>query len=248
MGKINGLDIFTGIGGITLALKKWVRPIAYVEIEPYCQKVLLERMADGSLCKAPIWDDITSFRSNPICSFVDIIYGGFPCQGFSVAGSGKGLEDERSGLFYEMLRLAKEIKPAFIFLENVPAITKRGGVEVVNEITKMGYDCRWLCISAASVGAPHKRERWFLLAYSNSKSSIKTNKVSKPLEAEGRARVRSPRHSWNDQPATYWTKNKPPICGMDDELPHGMDRLKALGNAVVPQQTKEAFEILIGLK
>src|SRR5690606_17491199 len=95
-----------------------------------------------------------------------IIYGGFPCQDINVAGRGKGLEGERSGLFFEIMRLAKEIQPKFLFLENVPAITRRGGWECVHAISALGYDCRWCVISAASVGALHKRERWFLLANS----------------------------------------------------------------------------------
>lgn len=76
------------------------------------------------------------------------------------------MEGERSGLFFEIMRLAKEIKPKFLFLENVPAITHRGGLRVVRDITEMGYDCRWCVISASGVGALHRRERWFLLAHS----------------------------------------------------------------------------------
>ena len=165
---LNGLDLFSGIGGISLALNKWIRPVVYCEIDPYCQGVLLSRISDGSLSNAPIWDDIQTLsydgRNWPE---IDIIYGGFPCQDISVAGTGKGLAGERSGLFFEIVRLAKEIKPSFIFLENVPAITTRGGLQVVREIAEMGYDCRWCVISAESVGALHRRERWFLLAHSN---------------------------------------------------------------------------------
>lgn len=168
--RINGLSLFSGIGGIDLALRKWVRPIAYCEIDPYCQGVLLSRMARGDIGNAPIWSDIrhlhTGEKSRLPCGYIDIVYGGFPCQGISVAGLGKGLEDERSGLFFEIMRLAKEIQSKFIFLENVPAITTRGGLQVVREIAEMGYDCRWCIISAASVGALHRRERWFLLAHS----------------------------------------------------------------------------------
>ena len=170
---INGLSLFSGIGGIDVALSEYVRPVAYCEIDPYCQGVLLSRMAGGFLSSAPIWPDIRTLNTrggNRLCSgYIDIIYGGFPCQGISVAGIGKGLADERSGLFYEIVRLCREIRPQFIFLENVPAITSRGGREVVGEITALGYDCRWCVISAASVGALHRRERWFLLANAKSK-------------------------------------------------------------------------------
>lgn len=169
---LNGLDLFSGIGGISIALSEWVRPIAYCEIDPYCQGVLLSRMEGKLLEAAPIWPDIRNFPLEDFASGVDIIYGGFPCQDISIAGHGKGLEGERSGLFFEIVRLAKEIKPSFIFLENVPAITSRGGLQVVREIAEMEYDCRWCIISAASVGARHKRNRWFLLAHSQHNGSF----------------------------------------------------------------------------
>lgn len=163
---LNGLSLFSGIGGIDVALSKWVRPIAYCEIEPYCQGVLLSRMAENKLHMAPIWNNITSLQGWQFIGLVDIVFGGFPCQDISVAGLGRGLEGERSGLFYEILRLCRQIRPSYIFLENVPAITSRGGRDVVREITALGYDCRWCVISAASIGALHRRERWFLLAHS----------------------------------------------------------------------------------
>lgn len=165
---LNGLSLFSGIGGIDVALSGYVRPIAYCEIDKYGQVVLFSRMSTGDIAVAPIWDDVTTLDGTQLSGQVDIIYGGFPCQDISVAGRGAGLAGQRSGLFFEIVRLAKEIKPAYIFLENVPAITKRGGIQVVGCLAQMGYDCRWCCISAASVGALHRRERWFLLA--NAKS------------------------------------------------------------------------------
>ncbi len=162
---MRGLSLFTGYGGIDLALKDYVKPIAYVEIEPYAQKIIAYRMADGSLPRAAILGDVQNIEGS--VGDCDIIYGGFPCQDLSVAGNGAGLEGKRSGLFYEVVRLAKEIQPSFIFLENVPAIRTRGLEDVVRALTEIRYDCRWLCISASDVGANHKRERWFLLAHTN---------------------------------------------------------------------------------
>jgi len=160
-----GLSLFSGIGGIDVALSEYVSPVAYCEIDKYCQSVLLQRMSEGNLPKAPIWEDV---RTLPIEELppIDIIYGGFPCQDISVAGAGKGLEGERSGLFFEIMRLVREAKPTFVFLENVPAIRTRGLDRVLQEFTKERYDCRWTMLSAAEVGARHKRERWFLLANS----------------------------------------------------------------------------------
>ncbi|CAB4164204.1 Dcm Site-specific DNA methylase [uncultured Caudovirales phage] len=185
---LNGLDLFSGIGGLSIALKEWVRPIAYCEIDPYCQGVLLSRMYDGCLQSAPIWDDITTLNGQSFLGFVDIIFGGFPCQDISVAGNGKGLAGERSGLFFEIVRLAKEIKPKFIFLENVPAITSRGGLQVVKEITEMGYDCRWCVISAASIGALHRRERWFLLAHAKHAGTSSGENGTSPRECSSQGK------------------------------------------------------------
>ena len=173
---MNGLDLFSGIGGIGLALEPWVRTVAYCERDRYAQGVLLSRMRSGDIDKAPIWDDVTTLRADMLPR-IDIIFGGFPCQDLSVAGRGKGLAGERSGLFFEIIRLVKELSPRFVFLENVPAIRTRGLSEVVNALTEIGYDCRWTCLSAGDVGAPHKRERWFLLAHAKSEG-LESNRNS----------------------------------------------------------------------
>lgn len=165
-----GLDLFTGIGGISYALKGFVTPVCYCEIDPYCQSVLLQRMQAGDLPKAPIWDDVCTLPFQELPP-IDIIYGGFPCTDISIAGRGEGLAGKQSGLFFEIMRLAKEIRPKWIFLENVPALTHRGGIQVLEELAKASYDVRWCVISASSVGALHRRERIFILAHSESKGS-----------------------------------------------------------------------------
>lgn len=295
---LNGLSLFSGIGGIDIALNEWVRPIAYCEIDPYCQGVLLSRMYLGYIEKAPIWDDVCTLTSDKLqpnihsnSRFVDIIYGGFPCQGISVAGHGRGLEDERSALFFEILRLSKEIKPKFLFLENVPAITSRGGLQVVKEITELGYDIRWCVISAASIGALHRRERWFLLANTwrergwadatryglqaqskklqqshrktcaNNSSSVcpdVANAWNEPSQQENSASMQErvgrqardwdSRERWPFESREHWQEAIRRVCRTSDGIPFQVDRIKSLGNAVVPQQAKEAFKILMGLK
>jgi DNA (cytosine-5)-methyltransferase 1 len=238
---LNGLSLFTGIGGLDVALSEWVRPLAYCEIDPYCQGVLLSRMAESSITNAPIWDDIRTLdpcQGIPDC--IDIIYGGSPCQGFSVAGLGKGLADERSGLCCEIFRLVNEIKPRWIFLENVPAITTRGGLEVVKEIAKMGYDCRWITITASSVGALHKRERWFLLAHARRERFIEGTNENIQSESKEPKRQDIDKFCWGEAESFMDRKA--------NGIPGQLDRIKALGNAVVPQQAKEAFKILMGLK
>ena len=260
---MNGLSLFTGIGGIDVALSEWVRPITYCEIEPYCQSVLLQRMQEGYLPKAPIWDDIRTLRdalfdSGIIYKEIDIIYGGFPCQDISIAGSGKGLEGERSGLFFEIMHLAEEIKPKFLFLENVPAITTRGGIRIVKEITALGYDCRWCIISASEIGALHRRERWFLLAQSmssyssndsNSHSipSEQTDKKTISISTNKKPRRRPTRLYWPLESVEHWKKTVSEICRVTNGVSNGLDRLKSLGNSVVPEQVNRAFKYLLNI-
>lgn len=235
-----GLDLFSGIGGIAIALRGYVEPLAYCEIDPYCQSVLLSRMHEGHLPKAPIWDDVRTLSIDGL-EAVEIIYGGFPCQDISIAGHGSGLDGKRSGLFFEIVRLAEEIKPKYIFLENVGAIRSRGGVRVVTEIAKLWYDCRWCCISAASIGAMHKRERWFLLAHSNSESGSGLSGGTK--EEFSLTELRAKQKEWDT-----WPKDESPLLRVVDGISFMLDRTKALGNSVVPVQARRAFEILTGVE
>lgn len=168
-GRLRGLDLFSGLGGITQALDTWVRPIAYCDIEKYSRAVLIDRMYAGEIQVAPIWNDVRTLRAQHIPGSIDIICGGFPCQDISIAGNGEGLGGKRSGLFFEIARLASELRPSFLFLENTPALTLRGLDRVLLELTKIGYDSRWTIVSAAEVGAPHLRERIWILAHANSK-------------------------------------------------------------------------------
>jgi DNA (cytosine-5)-methyltransferase 1 len=184
---MNGLSLFSGYAGIDVGLREYVRPILYCEIEPYAQAILLSRMDDGSIPYAPVWSDVRTLGGAQLKGLVDVVYGGFPCQDISVAGNGKGLDGERSGLFSEIIRLCEEASPAFIFLENVPAIRTRGADVVQSELARIGYDSRWTTLSAAEVGANHKRERWFCLAHANS-----VRKLSEQERNEG-ARNKSER-------------------------------------------------------
>ena len=231
---MNGLDLFSGIGGITLGLSGWVRPIAYCEIEPYCQSILLQRMQEGNLPKAPIWDDIRTLPTDELPA-IDIIYGGFPCQDISVAGAQKGLEGERSGLFFEILRIIDETKAPFIFLENVPNIRTKGAERVCKELAERGYDCRWCNLSAADVGARHKRERWFLLANANSEG----------LEGQCKPERIQQKYPYISNPCGWAVE--PDVGRVVTRLPNRTHRIKALGNAVVPLQVRTAFGMLFAL-
>lgn len=226
------LDLFSGYGGISYGLKEYLLPVAYCEIEPYAQAVITTRITEGDLPFAPIFADVKNIKGE--INACDIITAGFPCQDISSAGLGAGLEGERSGLFYQVVRLTKEIAPAFVFLENVPAIRTRGLRQVVGAFTEMGYDCRWTCLSAASVGAPHKRERWFLLAHTPSKG-LEGYKRAKPRYTKPTKHLRE-----------EWEKVEPTVCRSNYVASVRMDQIKSLGNGVVPIQVKAAFEKLIG--
>lgn len=241
---------FSGIGGISFALKPWVRTIAYCEQDRYSQAVLLSRMWNGELCHAPIWDDVQTLRGDSLGGWVDIIFGGFPCQDISVAGGGAGLEGERSGLFLHVARLAEEIRPAFIFLENVPAIRTRGLSVVCDELARLGFDIRWTTVSAAEVGAVHIRKRWFLLAHSN-KVRLREERGQEvgwdlairkgSLEPHG---TRSKRRIAGSPER----RTQPRVDRAGDGIPHRLDRHSGLGNSVHIEATEKAFMRLAGIK
>lgn len=272
---LNGLDLFSGIAGLGIGIGEWVRTVAYCERDRYAQAVLLSRMAAREIDNAPIWDDVQTLRGEMLPP-IDIIFGGFPCQDISTAGNGVGLEGKRSGLFFEIIRLTSECRPRFVFLENVPAITVRGLDRVLLEFTKIGFDCRWTIVSAAEVGAWHLRERWFLLAHTNgaisrhkreemeSENSEMGLKSSFNLELNGikesvanascigshaRSRRRHEPEGKSENPFSKdWWSIEPNVGRVVNGLPNRVDRLRCLGNAVVPLQAKTAFKRLIGIE
>jgi DNA (cytosine-5)-methyltransferase 1 len=240
---LNGLDLFSGIGGLSVALAEWVRPLAYCEIDPYCQGVLLNQMELQSIYRAPIWDDIRSldgfqFPENSI----DLIFGGFPCQDISIGGLGKGLDGERSCLYWEIHRLIGEIKPTFVFLENVPAICIRGGSRIIRSLTEMGYECRW-CVMGATDWVDQKRERWFLLAKSSGIGRLQGTGESLQSPRSPSISTEFADHKLSSM--EQWTSFAQSMREVNG-IPHRMERVTALGNAVVPQQAKAAFKKLMG--
>lgn len=244
---LNGLDLFSGIGGLALALQPWARPIAYCENDRHAQAVLLSRMRDGRLPSAPIWDDVRTLNGSDIRGPVDIIAAGFPCQDLSFAGAGAGLAGERSGLFFEIIRLSRDLRPRFIFLENVPALSVRGLEHVCLELTSLGYDCRWTIVSAAELGAPHIRERWFLLAHSNgvAKDLRQTKERLADLQLARAGALQLVAGS-TDADRDWWS-TEPAVQRVADGVPFRLDRLRRIGNSVVPAQAREAFKRLSGI-
>jgi len=296
------LDTFAGIGGFSLAAHQLggFETIGFVEREPFCQQILSKNFAG-----IPIYDDITTFNPEP--GSADVICGGFPCQDISTAGKQAGIkEGTRSGLFYELMRVVRLVRPQYVILENVAAIIANGLDTVLGELAEAGFDAEWACIPASAVGACHQRDRWWLVAYPSAPQRwperaqgrrtqrteriqgrqedaggpAKTSAVDAANPKSGRdigydeqawqqvqpeclgasrgRNAANPNHqrqqkqltaaiadqqgwpSWNDAPRRLnpdWRSyvSEPVLCRGDDGLSGRVDRLKALGNAVVPQ-------------
>lgn len=163
MSTLRILDLFSGIGGFSLAAR-WLggfETVQFVERDPYCQRILRKHWPT-----VPIHDDICTFNPEP--GSADVVVGGFPCQDISQAGKGAGLAGERSGLFYELLRVVRVVGPRYVVMENVAAILGRGLDQVLGSLAEAGYDAEWACIPASTVGACHQRDRWWCVAYAKS--------------------------------------------------------------------------------
>lgn len=161
------------------------RTVCAVEFAAYPRSVLLARQRDGMLPKFPVWDDVRTFDGIPWRGSVDIVTGGFPCQDISVAGKGDGLDGERSGLWTEMARIIGEVQPRFAFVENSPMLTSRGLDRVLGELSTLGYDAEWGVVGADDAGAPHRRERIWILA--NARGGRCSEPCKGQMEQQGRA-------------------------------------------------------------
>jgi DNA (cytosine-5)-methyltransferase 1 len=263
---MNVLDLFSGIGGFSLGLERaGMKTVAFCEVDKKCQAVLKKHWPG-----VPIFDDVSNLKGEDIEGTVDVICGGFPCQDISLAGKGAGLEGKRSGLWSEFKRLIEEIKPKYAIIENVSALRSRGLDQVLREISEIGYDAEWHCITAASIGAPHRRDRIWIVAYprnSTGRDSI-TGSLGRDGERELEERVRTSettettgssetsetlsnsnseglqgqweitgRISKELQDISYsrWWQVEPDVGRVAHGIPNRVDRLKQLGNAVVPQ-------------
>jgi DNA (cytosine-5)-methyltransferase 1 len=167
---VNELSLFSGGGGGLLGTKLLgFKTIGYVEYEPYCQKVLKARIEDGILDAAPIFGDIRRFISEGYAAsytgMVDVLTAGFPCQPFSVAGKRKGADDERN-MWPATIETIRIVQPRFAFMENVPGLLSSGYFgTVLRDLHESGYDARWCVLGADDCGAPHRRKRLWILAY-----------------------------------------------------------------------------------
>lgn len=171
----NGIELCSGIGWLGIGLQAGCehigidyRTVCHVERDAYAASVIVARMADESLDRAVVWDDLKSFDGRAWSGRVDCVTAGFPCQPWSAAGKQKGIKDER-WLWPAIVRVIADVEPAIVFLENVPGLISGGGLEyVLSDLAAIGFDAEWVSVSAAEVGASHKRERVFILAYTRS--------------------------------------------------------------------------------
>ncbi|AYG09045.1 DNA cytosine methyltransferase [Pseudomonas fluorescens] len=247
---MNELALFAGAGGGILGghLLGW-RTVCAVERDAYAAQILAQRQTDGLLPLFPIWSDVCSFDGRPWRGLVDVVSGGFPCQDISAAGNGLGIVGARSGLWRQMARITDEVRPRYVELENSPLLVGRGLAVVLGDFAEMGYDARWGVIGAADAGAPHQRDRIWLIAEDNRQAvadpsgehvkGLLTSSVDSPIR--GRPLQRSPR---SRRDGIAWWSSEPGMGRVADGVAHRVDRLKAIGNGQVPVVAASAFELL----
>ena len=242
------------------------RTIGYVEIDVAFCAILVAQIQKGLLDDAPVWTDARTFDGKPWCGAVDILVAGYPCQPFSVGGKRRGFDDERN-LWPEVRRIVAECRPAFVFLENVAGHLQLGYFDAVEpDLRGLGYTGPPpLLVSAAYVGAPHRRERMFALHVRMEDAASFPARISPqnmraiPWTHYGSGEDADWPQAWPPGPSdSAWDTIdddlfpvEPRVRGMDDGMAKGIDispidRIRALGNGVVPQQAAVALSVLMG--
>jgi len=257
-------SLFSGIGGFDLGLERaGFRTSWFCETDAFCQHVLAEHWPG-----VPIYPDVSALVGADV-EPVDVLCGGFPCQDLSVAGKGAGLTGARSGLWSEYARLIGELRPRYVVVENVSALLARGFGTVLGDLAALGYDAEWDCIPASAVGAPHRRDRVWLVAYPDDAGRgerwrpvavppqlaaaerggedvadadragfqlVSEGEAGSGFGGAGRAADSTARGSdlpgW---PASEWWAVEPDVGRVAHGIPARVDRLRSLGNALVPQ-------------
>lgn len=219
----NVLDLFSGIGGFSLGLEAaGMHTAAFCEIDPFCQKVLARHWPG-----VPVYHDIKSLSSRRLhhdrIPTIDLICGGYPCQPFSIAGRQRGENDPRH-LWPEMHRLIREIRPRWVVCENVAGHVELGLDTVLADLDTSGYAATPFIIPACAIGAPHRRDRVWIVAHA---AGVRQTRAPRQRERQPAYQLSSPAIRW-DLPAPF-------TVGSDDGIPYRMERSRALGNAVVPQ-------------
>jgi DNA (cytosine-5)-methyltransferase 1 len=257
-------SLFAGIGGFDLAAREigWTT-VWYSEIDSYASAVMAKHFPD-----AVNLGDIRTITNPPA---VDVLCGGFPCQDISDAGKRAGIDGERSGLWGQYARLIRVVRPRYVVVENVAALLGRGMGRVLGDLAACGYDAEWDCIPASAVGAPHRRDRLFVVAYADrdrqsarglhlrQRQSREASRlaagygadVADPSSARQRPRQSGEgwqvRHEarWPQPERRGWWDVEPAVGRVAHGVPSRVDRLRCLGNAVVPQVAAVAFQVIL---
>ena len=262
---MNELALFAGAGGGILGgqLLGW-RTVCAVEWEQYPASVLCARQNEGLLPHFPIWDDVQTFDGKPWRGIVDVISGGFPCQDISCAGKGAGIEGQKSGMWKEFARIISEVRPQYVFVENSPMLTSRGLGTVLGDLASMGFNAEWGVLSAADVGANHKRDRiWIVaeqrdfLSYAEHDRLGRGEQQSQSIEKEdGYVAYSNSAHGERNEftkrgierhaliSESSWWSTEPNVGRVADGVAARVDRLKAIGNGQVPLCAATAFKLL----
>jgi DNA (cytosine-5)-methyltransferase 1 len=260
MRLLHVLDLFSGIGGFTLGLERTggFCTVAFCEADRWCRRHLARHWPD-----VPCYDDIRVLNRHcllPSATRTDVLTGGFPCQDISIAGCGAGLAGARSSLWFEYRRLVEEIQPHWAIIENVPALRSRGLEDILGSLAALGYDAEWHCVPAASLGAPHRRDRIWIVAYP-AECRRRAWRPQRPADGGERqlesirafsdvAFASEPRLSLSQQGSLLgpwrreerrttaergWWTTEPDVGRVAHGVPDRVHRLKALGNAIIPQ-------------
>jgi len=230
------LDLFSGIGGFSYAGEKLVggyETVAFCEYDKHAQKVLRKHWPDTEII-----DDVRELAKNCVRfrDGIDVITGGFPCQDISYAKkNAEGINGKRSGLWRIYANIIEIVRPSWVVIENSPALLNRGFASVLQDISQIGYDAEWHCISASSIGAPHKRERLFVVAYPNDRrTTLRWHRCFQENE-ETNANGRDFRNR-NEKPYIWrWRQEQSRPYGMANGVSGRVHRLRQLGNSIVPQ-------------
>lgn len=249
------LALFAGIGGGILGgrLLGW-RTVCAVEINQFCREVLAQRQEDRILDPFPIWDDIKTFKGEEWAGCVDVVSAGFPCQPWSMAGKRRKEADERN-LWPDTIRVIREVGPEWALLENVPGLLRTSYFgQILGDLAEAGFNAEWEVVPASSFGTPHKRERLWIVAYSQGKQ--RRWQASQESSRSNRQR-RFVSGEWNDarslfgedhmdfvSPKTAKRKSQSGLRLVADGIPDQVEQLRAIGNSQVPIVAAMAFQVL----
>ena len=248
------------------------RTVCAVEFDPYARGVLLARQRDGMLPRFPVWDDVRTFDGKPWRGHAQVVSGGFPCTDISAAGQGAGIDGAASGLWLEMARIVCEVRPEFVFVENSPMLTTRGLWRVLGDLAALGFDARWGVLGAAATGAPHERERIWIVAHAQGErrgeagqlrhdepsqwpagsgeavhdaNGIDRQQVRRPASREGRHAGEPGRGVGRHGADQHWPV-EPDVGRVAYGVANRVDRLRCLGNGQVPRVAAAAWRVLTG--